>query len=278
MDQQAIRKTLSAIVATHIPRNCRKYYSRYYDSRPMVTALGIGVDPKPCEGKVIAITDEAVIVKSGRTNFEVVDLSLVSQVPDVGAKVIVTPYCRLDFNGERPDKPNRVEHKREDGTSCFTTTVVIGSPRVKLPLGDLICPYLVDLREQIETLLATDGFRTIANILVDAKATDFTAVDPDEDDILGTPPTISCNVSTEKNMGRLSIIYDRPSDLYVVELRDDDKCFWRETDVDFTSLAASIEKAIDDGTWRTIKIEVITPPSKRSIHSHLIPSAPSAIT
>src|SRR3546814_9312633 len=55
--------------------------------------------------KVIATTDEAIVVKTGRAEFAVLDRTLVTEVPDEGAKVQVEPYVRRRFDGQRADTP-----------------------------------------------------------------------------------------------------------------------------------------------------------------------------
>ena len=110
MDRQAIRSELPAIVAAHVPKNQRKLTFCFYDGAPVQNAFGLHVDPKPFKGKVIAVTEAAIVVKTGRAEFAVVDLALSSQRPDLGAKVSVTPYFRRDFQRERLDKRRRREH------------------------------------------------------------------------------------------------------------------------------------------------------------------------
>src|SRR3546814_11197587 len=65
---------------------------------------------------------------------------------------------------------------------------------------------------------APDRIRRSTHMLVDAGARDFTWVDPTPSKIIETPPAISFTVSTAKFEGRVTILYDRGGDTYVVEL------------------------------------------------------------
>ena len=82
--------------------------------------------------------------------------------------------------------------------------------------------------------------------------------------IIKTPPEISCAVHTDKFVGRLTVIYDRAMDCYVVELRDGSNIICQKETIFVDELAQTIENLIDDGKWRDIKIEVLKP--ARSTH------------
>ena len=92
MDTQAIRAQMPTLVVGHVPTNVRSFKFNIFDGQPKVSTLGFHIDPKPFEGKVIATTDEAIVVKTGRAEFAVLDRTLVTEVPDEGAKVQVEPY------------------------------------------------------------------------------------------------------------------------------------------------------------------------------------------
>ena len=71
MDRQAIRSELPAIVAAHVPKNQRKFIFRFFDGSPAQNTFGLHVDPKPFEGKVIAVPEAAIVVKTGPAEFAV---------------------------------------------------------------------------------------------------------------------------------------------------------------------------------------------------------------
>jgi hypothetical protein len=258
MDRQAIRTQLPGLVKEHLPNNARTFNFRVYDGTPTENALGFYVDPKPFEGKVIAVTAVAIVVKTARTEFAVIDASLASQIPDVGAQVCVTPYFRRDFQGNRLDQQKEHQHIAANGELCTTRVIEIGGNKLNLPLHAIRCEFLSDMKGQLETLKAPDGFRTIANMLADARASDFTIVDPvDDEALVATPPEISCAVQSEKFRGRVALVYDAVGDLYRVELRDGANVIYRVDDEDFTSVGATLERLIDDGRWRRIQIQPV---------------------
>ena len=82
---------MPTLVVGHVPSNVRSFKFNIFDGQPKVSTLGFHIDPKPFEGKVIATTDEAIVVKTGRAEFAVLDRTLVTEVPDEGAKVQVEP-------------------------------------------------------------------------------------------------------------------------------------------------------------------------------------------
>jgi hypothetical protein len=115
MDTQAIRAQMPTLVVGHVPSNVRSFKFNIFDGQPKVSTLGFHIDPKPFEGKVIATTDEAIVVKTGRAEFAVLDRTLVTEVPDEGAKVQVEPYVRRRFDGQRADTPEEQTEFTADG-------------------------------------------------------------------------------------------------------------------------------------------------------------------
>ncbi|WP_273828107.1 GTPase [Pseudomonas sp. SBT1-2] len=257
MDHDLIRSQMPALVSGHVPRNARSFTFAIYDGLPQLSMLGFRLDPKPFEGKVIASNDEAIVVKTGRTTFAVLNRNLVTEQPTEGSKVRVTPYARHRFDGQRADTPKEEVSHSAEGTSYVMRTYVLGSAPAKLPVAMPKCPELADLIEQLEKLPAPDGFRTITHLLVDARARDFSLVDPLPVDIIRTPPAINFSVATEKFTGQVSVIYDRASDVYVVELWRDGELLERLDEVYFDDLGSTLERLIDDGRWREIDVEVL---------------------
>src|SRR5690606_35616966 len=103
-----------------------------------------------------------------------------------------------------------------------------------------------------------DGFRHITHLLVDAGARDFICVDPLPNDIITTPPAIGFTVATAKFQGQVTILYERGDDLYAVELRRDEELVERVDEVFFDMLGATLERLIDDGSWRQIRVAVVS--------------------
>lgn len=256
MDHAAIRAQLPSLVSGHIPRNVRRFKYTIHDDRPMCSAMGFHVDPKPFEGRVVARNDEAVIVQTGRAEFAVLDRSLTTEAPEPGVKVLVTPYARRRFDGERADTPE-VRTEYLDGTAYRVKTMTLGSASIKLPLPEPRCGKLRDLIRQLEELPAADGFRHITHMMVDAGAKDFTWVDPLPADIVRTPPAIGFAVATAKFAGRVNIHVDAAADHYVIETKRGDETVERIEPVYFNMIGQTLERLIDDGRWRMIRVEIL---------------------
>lgn len=266
MDRERLHKLIPSLVSGYVPRNAPNYYYRVYDDQPHRSSLGIQVDPRPFQGTVIAKTDDALIIKTGRVAFAAVDRDLATLDPEAGTKVEVTPYARRDFDGTRIDGATEKTHQAADGHRYTVSTVTLGGRTVKLPLPIPRCPELADLIAQVEQLPAPDGRRKIVHMLVDAGASAFTCVDPEPDHIIDTPPEIAFQIDNARFSGRVAIVYDRGLDLYAVESRESDRVLERIERVDFTALGKTLEYLIDDGRWRRIQITVLGRTRKRTLH------------
>lgn len=266
MDQTAIREQLPALVSGHPPRNVCRFKFSIHDGRPQKNALGYHVDPKPFEGKVVARTDDAIVVKNGRAEFAVLDRSLTTAAPDAGVKVLVTPYIRRRFDGERADTPEVETAYSSEGTPYTVKRMTLGPALAKLPIPEPQCPQLRHLIQQLENLPAPDGFRRITHMLVDAGAKDITWVDPLPANIISTPPEIRFTVSTGMFEGRVSILYDQGGDICVIELKRDEVTVERMDQVSFGMLAQTLERLIDDGRWRLIQVEILPNGRRQTRH------------
>lgn len=257
MNEQAIRAQLPALVSGHLPRNAQRFKFRLYSDQPQESMLGFKVDPKPFEGRVIATTEEAIVIKTGRTEFAVVDRQLASLVPEEGAKVSIRPYARRRFDGLRADTPDEETRQLSDGTAYTVKTRILGSAPAKLPIPTPRCEYLQSLIDLLEQAPAPDGYRRITHLMVDAGARDITWVDPEPDDIFRTPPAINFTVSTGKFEGQVTFLYERGQDLYVIELRRNSELIERVSEVYFDEVGEVMERLIDDGSWRQIQVQLI---------------------
>lgn len=258
MDRSAIQAELPRLVAGHMPRNLQHFKYRVYDDTPQTSMLGFTVDPKPFEGKVVALTDTAIVVKTGRVEFAVLDRALVTDLPDEGDKVQVMPYARRRFDGKRADTPEERIEKRPDGTSYTVQTMILGSAPAKLPVPQPQCLELQQLIEQMETMPAPDRFRRITHMLVDANARDFRLVDPKPADIFKTPPAITFTVTTVKFQGQVTVRYDRGGDVYMVQLARGGEEVELVEEVYFDMLGEVLQRLIDDGSWRQIHVQVLS--------------------
>jgi hypothetical protein len=264
MDRSLIKSLMPSLVAGHVPRNARSFKYRVFDDQPQMSAFGFAIDPNAFDGKVVAANDNAIVVKVKPTEFAVLDPNLVSSVPNEGAKVHVQPYARRRFDGLRADTPEERTEMTSDGIPYTVKTHVLGSAPTRLPIPEPQCMELGQLIQQLEEMPAPDGFRRIIHMLVDAGARDFTWVDPKPSRIIETPPAISFSVSTAKFEGRVTILYDRAGDTYMVELHRDGELVDRHDEVYFDMLGEVLERLIDDGRWRLIDVSVIdAKPSRR---------------
>ncbi|MFT0546127.1 GTPase [Allopusillimonas ginsengisoli] len=269
MDHQTIRQQMPTLVAGHVPSNARSFQFNIFDGTPKENMLGFRVDPSPFEGKVVATTEDAIVIKIGRTKFAVLDRALITEVPEEGAKVEVIPYARRRFDGQRADKPEEVIEHTADGTPYTVQRMILGAAPAMLPIAQPQCLELQQLIEQLEQMPAPDGHRRIAHMLVDAQARDFTIVDPTPADIIRTPPTISFTVQTAKLSGRVSVIYMRADDTYSVELHRNDERIERRDDIYFDMLGETLADLFDDGTWCHIRVHTLQKParSKKAVSS-----------
>ncbi|CAI1237660.1 GTPase [Serratia ficaria] len=233
MDRSLIKSLMPSLVAGHVPRNARGFKYRVFDDQPQMSAFGFSIDPDAFEGKVVTATDDAIIVKIKPTEFAVLDPTLVTTIPDEGARVHVQPYARRRFDGLRADTPEERTEVASDGTPYIVKTHILGSAPARLPIPEPRCLELSQLIQQLEEMPAPDGFRRITHMLVDAGAKDFIWVDPLPRDIIKTPPVISFTVSTAKFQGRVTVLYERADDLYAVELRRGDELVKRVDEVFF---------------------------------------------
>jgi len=263
MNHSLLETQMPDLVRHHVPRNARGFNYRVVDALPQPSMFGIAFDPKPFDGKVVALTDEAIIVKTARTQFAVINRDLATTVPGEGCKVSVRPYARRRFDGLRADTPEERTEISSDGTPHTVTSHILGTAPAKLPVPKPQCLELAQLIEQLENLPAPDGFRKITHLLVDANARDFSLVDPKPKDIIRTPPAIHFTVSTAKFAGQVSVLYDRGTDVYVVELHQNGELVVRRDEVYFDDLGAVLADLIDDGTWRQVVIDVLDGKSAR---------------
>ena len=154
MGRSLIKSMMPSLVAGHVPRNVRSFKYRVFDDQPLSSTLGFAIDPQPFDGKVVAATDDAIVVKLKPSEFAVLDPSLVTTVPAEGAKVHVQPYARRRFDGLRADTPEVITEETSDGTPYTITRHILGSAPAKLPIPTPQCMELGQLIEQLEEMPA----------------------------------------------------------------------------------------------------------------------------
>ena len=258
MNREALRANLGALVADTLPKNAQHIDCTFFDDQLPHNVFAMRFDPCPVEGRVVALTDEAIIVKIGRAAFAAIDRAFATQCPSIGTTVRVTPYFRRNFAGERLEAPRRENWTDAQGQTHGMRVMTTGGHITRIPLSAKpTCPYLADLVEQLEIMRTPDSLRTIANMLVDAKAEAIEIVDPAEEHLSDTPPEISFAVATEKFTGRVAVLYDDGTMSYAVELRAAGAMAERIANVKVTRRAEVRADRIDDGNWRRLHVEML---------------------
>lgn len=281
LDKTTIKQSLSELIQPLVPKNCRRYHYRFCELLPAENAFGIRCDPQPFKGKAALIHHSFILIQEegSKNKFVIVDKAYLDNLPELGAKVEVTPYARRHFNRQRIDEPEREVRTLADGTEYVMTKMMLGGTTTELPSPlskeQIQCPELLALIEQLEQLPAPDGFRCISNLLVDAGAKDFTINDPKASDITKSPPSISFVVNNTKFNGKVTVGYDRGADTYFIQLNpatliSTQACVVREdsslaettahepmevTDVYFDELGLRLAELTDDGSWQVTRIK-----------------------
>lgn len=86
-DTQAMGAQMPALVVGHVPSNVLSFKFNIFDGQPKVSMLGLHIDPKPSEGRVIATTDKVIVDKMGRLSSR---CSIARS----------WPKCRAEFGGD----------------------------------------------------------------------------------------------------------------------------------------------------------------------------------
>lgn len=263
-----ISKELRARVFKYAPARTQRATWRVLalDSLGVDTLIGVRIDRAAVSGRVVDKLDlpggSAIVLAAARTQFLAVDAALLpadflSSV-QVGDSVSIEPYARRRFSGERCDTPDC-----KDGVSRVT----LGDSDPRFPrAGDLRCPELRDLVDQLGRMPAPDGFRRLAHILIDAGARDVSYVDPLPKQIIATPPEVACAVKTGRFCGVVAIVYDRGLDMYEIHLRDASGALvTRRSPIVAYEIGETLVDLIDDGAWRMARCEITKRARRRAV-------------
>ncbi len=251
-----------SVARRHLPATARRYSLAVYVGEATVnTTIGIRIDLRPVEGKVVELTDEWILLKIGRAaELFVVARDLVDVVPALGALVRITPYARRGFDGRRLDAPTE---QTADG-GLRVQSYILGESCSRLPIdkASLKSQYLRAMIDQVEALPAGDGMRRMSQVLVDAGAwmhpVEF--IDPHDHDIIATPPALKFRVATAKHDGGFEIRYDRAADTYDLFLTGHDGGIVKQFEGALVDDIAGIAvEWLDDGSWRIAKVDVLKP-------------------
>lgn len=267
LDKNDAKKYLHSIVQDFVPSNARRYNSYVFNGQPSHNALlGTIQDPPPQTGTVVAMNENWLVMKKGRTEFAVFAKELLPSIPEVGDKVTITPYARRQFDGRRLDEP-----VVKDNDGYVTRSIVIGKYVSDMPIekDKIVCPQLQEMIHQVERLPSGDGIRTLAQVLIDAGAykEPVQYVDPLPSDIFSTPPSLTFNLDTGAKQGALTITYNRGTDYYDITTTDTNGVVVeRLLDVDFTRLPEVVVALVDQPDWNKMALSVDkAAPKKRAL-------------
>lgn len=270
MLKQQASDWVRTVAASHLPSNTRRYtWNTYTGERSVSSSFGFQFDPKPAEGKVVAVSEEFVLLRVGRTELFVAARAVLAFTPEIGSVCRITPYSRRRFDGLRLDTPR--EEKVGDGVTVITR--VFGESRTELPIdkSTVVYPQFLDMINMLETERA-DDIRSITQVMIDAGA----LLEPvffqdvtDEEQVIANPPTVRFRVQTQKHSGYLSVVYDRAMDSYSILLLDKDLNELQRFDNEFVTLQGistigqRIIDLVDDGQWRIAPVEVLKAAPRR---------------
>jgi len=270
--KETAQQWLKSVAAKHLGKNIRSYKWISYLGVIAHNAFGGICFPSPKEGKVVDSNHQFTMVKTGLAEFVIVTTALLSSPVNIGDKIGLCFYKLKRFDGTDADG-------RQDTTGPMLLTGAKSYFPVKWPdryLGidekfsdrytEIQNPYLQDLINQMEAIPVDGGMRRVVNILIDANATQLVFNDPVEERSMEDRPAINVHVSTAKHVGSVSIIYNRVPDTYTIELTPDNgsKKLILE-DLYFDQLGQTLIDGIDDGSWKTARVTVLKPATKKQV-------------
>lgn len=266
---------IRSVAHAHVGKNIRRFTWTTWTGETHHNSLGGVSYLTPKEGKVVDANDTFTLVKVALSEFCVVATHLLDQSVSIGDKIALSFYQLRRFDGSLADGSG-------DPSNGWGRTIMLTGAKTQFPvkwedrhLGinerfaeqytPIGNPYLRDLIEQMERLTIDGGLRCVANVLIDAGATDLSFNDPHEEDSSISPPAIRCHVNTGKHRGGVEIGYDRASDTYFVETKADDATVDRRENVHFNELGETLIDLIDDRSWIKANVTLLKPaPKKRT--------------
>ena len=161
MDRSLIQSLMPSLVAAHVPRNARGFKYRVFDDQPQTSTLGLATDPRPFDGKVVAATDDVLVVKLKPSEFAVLDPRLVTTVPPEDARGHVRPYARRRFDGLRADTPEERTEMTSHGIHNTVKTNGLGYAPARLPIPAPQSMELGQLNQHLADMQTPDALPCI---------------------------------------------------------------------------------------------------------------------
>lgn len=217
------------------------------------------VDLPPLVGRVMEVTEDWILTRSGSGWFFVCARDLADKIPVVGSMVRITTYARRNFEGKRLDGINESDRSIE-----LLRAASWGHWRSSVPLAGRVVrsSSLLALLEYIEVLRAPDRLRRLSHVLIDAGATQEASSIVDASRGFDRPrPSITFRVRTQKVDGWLRIECSSLSgDFRPCLLSPEGELLHTEGPISADVLTALIVDWIDDGQWRIAKVEALATP------------------
>lgn len=274
--------TSAAIFASqHLPAHCakgsRQYKWRTYDGKVSHNMLGGVRYLSPAEGVVVEQKDGWTAIKTGRSDFDLVETQLLSQPVAIGDKVALTYYQLRRFDGQLADGS-------EDPAVNGCRTMMLTGAKSTFPVrwdadpeieryaheGDgaeakttIINPYLIDLIRQLQETPSSNPLRKVVNVIIDAYRGHLEFVDPPAmescNDDRTRWPSICMVIKGKKDVLSLAIRYDRGIDYYAVDLNG----HAHVQDISFDELGKVIEEIVDAEDWLKAKVTLLKAAPRR---------------
>lgn len=275
------RSWLHARAGQHLPRTARKYQYRTWTGEAKHNMLGGISFLKPAEGTVADQDAEYILIKEKGNQFALLYADLANTPVNTGDKVVATFFQLKDFQGLSSDGSNDPVETLQGG---FTSrSIALTGAKTNFPYTwegrytsrnlsvtrtwtQIQNPYLHDLIKQMEGI-PVDSCRTIADLLVSAKARNLAVFDPvenkscDEDRMKW--PSIAMDVTTTKFTGNVAIRYDRAADTYTIDFRALDGTVDTHDDIHFDGIGDLLLHHIDDGSWKMVAITILKKAAKK---------------
>lgn len=256
-DRSEVDKAIKPLLTRHLTKKPRTVAIFHIDGLSYgVDDFGRYVEPNPFKGKVIEITDLAIIVKDGPNSFKVCKKSLMSQQPAKGDNVLITPYYRKQFDGQAVGETLLEDTHFMNGEFIPKGRGRLFDEIAYLPGKRVLHEHTKILVNALQRQMLSDGYRTITHLLADLKANRFLVLDPPVGIDYGfCTPRISFDVKSPKCKERIEIIYIHQSQKFEINFGSHKGKVIR--DIAFNDLAKVLEEQLDDASIKTMYVQIL---------------------
>lgn len=247
---------IEAVIDRHMPDKYTPYQYEIIDTDPLIdiSKNRMFSDPEPFIGEVIDYNPQFMFIKVEPLVYRAVYILFATDIPEVGSKVKITPYARRHFNGERTDSYlNSLKSEEEIRLAQWYR-----QDYAFLPIKNVTNPLIQSIIDGIEGMKAPDDFRTIAEMLVDANASNFEIVESGLDKNANVLPGIKFQVNSPKFTGELFISSNPDATYFNLQASQKGTIVINETSFWRRELGKRVASIIDDQSWRKTIIEVLS--------------------